>query len=96
MEPQKYAHEMRREMIHEIELARPKYLVLVAINDSWTLRGNSELDIFTWANKYSAENYTAVGFVNIVAADRTDYFFGDIPASVRYLTDYILIYERKF
>jgi hypothetical protein len=95
MEPQKYAHEMQREMIHEIELARPKYLVLVAIDDSWTLRGNSELDIFTWANKYSAANYTAVGFVNIVAADRTDYFFGDIPASVRYLRDYILIYERK-
>jgi hypothetical protein len=95
MEPQKYAHQMQREMIHEIELARPKYIVIVVMEDSWWRQPRSELYIFTWANEYCAQNYAAVGLINVVAADRTDYFFGDIPASVGYLGDYILIYQRK-
>jgi dolichyl-phosphate-mannose-protein mannosyltransferase len=95
MEPQKYAHQMQREMIHEIELARPKYIVIVVMEDSWWRQRGSELYIFTWANEYCAQNYAAVGLINIVAADRTDYFFGDVPASVGDLGDYILIYQRK-
>jgi len=95
MEPQKYAHEMQREMIREIELARPKYLISVVTNDSWLKQAGSEQLIFTWANQYSAQNYTVVGLVNIVAPDRTDYYFEGIPQSVPVLGDYILIYERK-
>ncbi|HWX15275.1 MAG TPA: glycosyltransferase family 39 protein [Chthoniobacterales bacterium] len=95
MEPQKYAGQMQCEMIREIEVARPKYLIIIAMEDSWTRWHDSKLEIFNWATKYSAQNYTAVGFVNIVGADHTDYFFGNIPASVMYLKDYILIYERK-
>jgi hypothetical protein len=95
MEPQKYAHRMQLEMIQEIETARPKYLVYVVINDSWWPRPNSERLIFTWADKYCAENYSGVGLVNIVAADRTDYYFGNIPGSLASLKDYVLVYERK-
>ena len=95
MEPQKYAHRMQLEMIQEIETARPKYLVYVVINDSWWPRPDSERLIFTWADTYCAENYSAVGLVNIVAADRTDYYFGNVPGSLASLKDYILIYERK-
>src|SRR5436309_11181927 len=60
MEPQKYAHEMQHEMIREIELARPKYLISVVTNDSWLKQAGSEGLIFTWANQYSAQNYTVV------------------------------------
>lgn len=95
MEPQKYAHRMQLEMIQEIETARPKYLVYVVINDSWWPRPDSERLIFTWADKYCAENYSAVGLVNIVATDQTDYYFGNVPGSLASLKDYILIYERK-
>lgn len=95
MEPQKYAHEMQREMIREIELARPKYLISVVTNDSWLKRAGSERLIFSWANQYIAQNYAVVGLVNIAAPDQTDYYFGDIPQSVPVLGDYILIYEKK-
>jgi 4-amino-4-deoxy-L-arabinose transferase-like glycosyltransferase len=95
MEPQKYAHRMQLEMIQEIETARPKYLVYVVINDSWWPRPDSERLIFTWADKYCAENYSAVGLINIVAADQTDFYFGNVPGSLASLKDYILIYERK-
>ncbi len=95
MEPQKFAHRMQLEIIQEIEFARPKYLISVVINDSWLERSGSQRLIFTWANEYTAQNYTVVGLVNIVAPGRTDYYWGDIPQSVPQLGDYILVYERK-
>jgi 4-amino-4-deoxy-L-arabinose transferase-like glycosyltransferase len=95
MEAQKYASEMQQEMIHEIERARPKFLIFVVMPDSWLQRPGSERLIFTWANEYTAQNYTVAGFVNMVAPDRTDYYFGSVPESVPQLGKYILIYERK-
>jgi 4-amino-4-deoxy-L-arabinose transferase-like glycosyltransferase len=94
MEAQKYAAQMQQEMIREIERAHPKFLILVVMPDSWLQRPESERTIFTWANEYTAQNYTVAGFVNI-APDRTDYYFGSVPQSVPQLEKYILIYERK-
>ena len=81
MEPQKYAGQMQEEMIHEIERARPKYLISVVMFYSWLWRPASDRLIFTWANEYTAQNYTAAGLVNMTAKE-TDYFFGDVPPSV--------------
>ena len=94
MEPQKYAHQMQEEMIHEIERARPIYLVSVLMNDSWLYRPQSNPLIFNWANQYTAQNYAAAGFVNITPMG-SDYFFGDVPPSAETLKNYILIYRRQ-
>jgi hypothetical protein len=94
MEPQKYAHQMQEEMIREIEGSDPNYLVSVVMNDSWLERPGSDRLIFNWANEYTAQNYAAVGFVNITPTE-TDYYFGNIPSSVGTLKNYILIYQRK-
>jgi Dolichyl-phosphate-mannose-protein mannosyltransferase len=95
MEPQKYAQQMQQEMIREIEGTSPKYLVSVVIFYSWLWRPESDRSIFTWANEYTAQNYTVAGFVNIVAPGKTDYYFDNVPQSVPQLGKYILIYERK-
>ena len=95
MEPQKYAGQMQQEMIRDIERAHPKFLIFVVMPDSWLQRPESERLIFTWANEYTAQNYIVAGFVNMVAPDKTDYYFGDIPQSVPQLGKYILIYQRK-
>ena len=95
MEAQTYARQMQTEMIHEIEAAEPKYLISVTIDVSWLHSPRSENLIFEWAQRYIAENYVAVGFVNIIAADRAEYYFDDIPQQVPELGDFILIYRRK-
>ena len=95
MEAQKYATQMQQEMIREIERAHPKFLIFVVMPDSWLQRPESEQKIFTWANEYTAQNYTVAGFVNMVAPDRTDYYFDSVPQSVPQLGKYVLIYERK-
>jgi len=94
MEPQKYARQMQEEMISGIERANPKFLVSVAMNDSWLQRPGSDPLIFSWANEYIAKNYVPAGFVNITSAE-TEYYFGDVPTTVATLNDYILIYRRK-
>jgi hypothetical protein len=96
MEPQKYANQMQQEIIRDIERAHPKFLITVLMPDSWLQRPESERSIFTWANEYTAQNYTVAGFVNMVSPDKTDYYFGDVPQSVPQLGKCILIYQRKF
>jgi hypothetical protein len=95
MEPQAYARRMQEEMISEIELARPRYVISVAIGASWFRRSDSEQLIFTWANEYLNHYYKVVGFVNTLSPDRTDYYFEQLPTSMPELGSYILIYERK-
>jgi hypothetical protein len=93
MEPHKYARQMQEEMIHEIEQARPKYLLLVVINKSWLVGRDSDKFIFTWANKYCDDSYEAVGLVKI-NEQGSEFFFSDIPKSPA-APEYIWIYKRK-
>jgi hypothetical protein len=95
MEGQRYARQMQNEMIHEIESAEPKYLISVTIDTSWLHSPRSENLIFEWAQRYIADNYIPAGFVNIIAPDRVEYYFDDIPQQVPELGEFILIYQRK-
>jgi hypothetical protein len=95
MEPQKYAGQMQSEMIHEIESVQPKYLISITIGISWLRSPRSENLIFEWAQRYIADNYVPVGFVNIIAPDRVEYYFDNIPEKVPELGEFILIYQRK-
>lgn len=97
MEPHRYAGQMQREMIREIEAARPKYLVAEPNDIAWLRRPDSEKLIFDWFAKYSAQNFVLVGLANIISDERTDYYL-PLPAnlgSIRPSSDTIFIYERK-
>lgn len=97
MEPHKYALQMQREMIQEIEAARPKYIVYVKDDFSWLQRENSEKLIYEWFQRYRFENLELAGLVNIVAPGHSDYYFPApaTPASIPLSQTYLLIYERK-
>ena len=95
LEPQKYAHQMQLEMIHEIELARPKYLIFVGMSDSWLKRPGSEESIFTWAHDYIPQNYSVTALIDLSASDRTQYYFEDVPRPLPQLENHVLICKRK-
>lgn len=97
MEPQRYAVQMQREMMREIEAARPKYLVFVAVTTSWLQYSNSETEIFDWFDKYSAADFQLDGLVNIVSQEQTDYYLPLLvdPRSIRLSEYYLLIFKRK-
>ena len=94
MEPQPYAGQMQQEMIHEIEAARPRFLVLIAMNRSWLAGADSDQTILRWVDQYCQTDYEEVGLINIF--DRgTDYYFSAPPAGVTPAPQHILIYRRK-
>lgn len=57
MEPQPYARRMQKEMIRQIESARPKCVVVVTSNGSWDSDPESDQEIFDWWHSYQT-NYT--------------------------------------
>jgi hypothetical protein len=97
MEPQRFAGQMQREMMREIEAARPKYVVIVAVAMSWLRSPNSETAIFDWIDRYTAEEFRLDGLVNIVSRNRNDYYLqlSVDPGSIQLSQYYLLIFKRR-
>jgi hypothetical protein len=76
-----YAPLMQKEMIHDIEKAKPLYLVMVHAPTSWAMTINSDRSFFGWSNSYARQYYDLAGEVVFSGADRTDYFWGPAAAA---------------
>lgn len=76
MEEQKYALQMQKQMMSEIEAARPEFLVWVSVRASWLPQDHSEGLILSWAHAYVQRNYDLTGVADI-HLKQTDYRWGD-------------------
>ena len=96
MEDQPYAATMQREMIKEIETARPEYLVPVTFHYSWLDRDSSDPELLQWANRYVASNYDCVGVVDYPVNGPQLSVWGD-PAHKfwSYSGEGLKVYRRK-
>ena len=77
MEDQPLALRMQKEMIAEIEAAKPKYIVFANIGCSWLLTTDSEMEILRWAEKYVDANYDLVGIIEPRSDLDTAYLWDD-------------------
>jgi hypothetical protein len=75
MQSHRYALAMQRETIHEIEAAKPAFLLLVYVDSSWTIAKDSNLTIMEWTRAYSAKYYDLAGMAWIWS-DRAKYVWG--------------------
>ncbi len=94
MEDHDFALQMQKEMIREIELNEPKFLVFVQIPTSWLMRSDSHKLIFEWFERYQANNYTLDGLVEL-HGDTTVYHWSPgvkWPPSSSY---WIVVLKRK-
>jgi hypothetical protein len=73
MEPHPYALEMQKDMIQQIETAKPKFLVFVDVSMSWLAAPNSNTYILKWFQTYQDKYYKMVGAIDIVPASQTIY-----------------------
>jgi hypothetical protein len=87
---------MQKEMIGEIEAARPDVLVYVNISESWvnTRQLRSTRGILSWMQGYVRQNYVIEGIVDIGSV--TEYLWGEqaknaLPRS----KNYVWIFKRK-
>ncbi len=61
MENQPFAAKMQKEMISQIERARPEYLVYVDIPSSWLPHPGADWYILAWTKEYIRDNYILMG-----------------------------------
>lgn len=96
MENQPFAKKMQADMMHEIELAKPAFIVFVAVPTSWLIGRDSSLDIFGWFNQFQADWYDAVAVLPITGDVRQPLLFpenGVLPEPGT--GTYLRIYKRK-
>jgi hypothetical protein len=96
MEPQPFAAQMQDEMIRQLATARPRFLVLVNVDTSWTRRPDSSTRLLDWAADTVNRDYVAVGEVDL---------FPDRPGVFRWNADgldatprspaYVVVFRRR-
>jgi hypothetical protein len=96
MEAQPYALPMQNEMIHEIETARPEYIVHEVAEELWMREPDSPGHIFDWWAAYCPQHYQLVGVAEPITDDHTEYRWGAAAAAYEPTTDwYLAVYKRK-
>ena len=96
METHRYALPSQREMIREIESARPEYLVFVGAKTSWMATEQSSREILNWAIDYIGRYYDQVGVVDLAVPDSPTYIWGYDAAYYQRKSDYYLnVYLRR-
>ena len=81
MEDHPLAGRMQEEMIREIEVAKPKYVIVVNVDASWLIRPTSSQKILNWGESYVRTIYDQVGLVDIIDSGTTRYQWDNNPAA---------------
>lgn len=76
MEPGDYALDCQKEVIREIEAARPEYLVYAKVSSSWLAHPDSLRDIYLWADQYTKEYFDIEGVIDLVPGEPARYVWG--------------------
>jgi 4-amino-4-deoxy-L-arabinose transferase-like glycosyltransferase len=94
-EKQSYAMLMQREMISEIERAKPEFIVLVNTMGSWMAPPNGNYLIFDWLERYGQEHYRSVGLVDI-QSDETIYRWDEKAiAAIPHSKAFVRVFKRN-
>lgn len=89
-----FAFQMLREMIREIEAAKPKLLIFINNFFSWTEHSSLNVLLFKWFIAYQAKYYKAVGLVDI-SADKTRFYWGAELKGPPHSPLWIAVFERR-
>lgn len=91
----KYAQSMQQEMTREIEVAKPKYIVLINVPFSWLVGPESEKYIFRWWERY-CNYYDLMGLVEIFP-DHTRYRWEKELTGLTSISsqNYVMVFNRR-
>jgi len=94
MENQIYAPQMKAEFAHEIEAAKPEFLVSVMITGSWYGSGEFDPTLLSWVDSYINKDYALVGIAD--GGNHDEYRWG--PDALSYhprRPTVILVFRRR-
>jgi 4-amino-4-deoxy-L-arabinose transferase-like glycosyltransferase len=96
VEKQPYARQFQKQMIEEVEAARPKYVVFVNLKASWLPPPGADMTVANWFIDYQSRQLKLVGLVEVDAANHITYRWdlADLTphANVRTV---MTVYERR-
>jgi len=95
MAKHEYNLKMQEEMISEIEISKPLYMVFCNIAYSWSFEPDSPKRIFDWSSKYSRENYDVVGLVDIPDQGPSSFYFNEDAKRNPKNQNCVWIFRRK-
>ncbi len=93
VEPQPYARAMQEEFIHDVEKARPEFLVEVNMGTSWMTWADADPALFKWIRSYPGPWYDLIGVAEIYPT-HTEYRWGKDAAAEK-STNYNAIFTFK-
>ena len=95
MEPQPFASKMQREMIHEIESAKPEFIVFVLSPLSWLEQPASDPSLFNWWVQSYQTNFALAGVAIMNPPHESRYVWGPEAANIGELpAGGLLVYKR--
>jgi hypothetical protein len=96
MEIHDYNVKMQQQMISEIEMNKPKFLVICEIPTSWFATPASPKLIFDWFYKYSKDNYEIVGIAELNSQFQTLYKWNNDAKIFKPMgRNNVLVFKRK-
>jgi hypothetical protein len=96
MENQPHAEQMQMQMIHEVERAKPKYIVTVNVASSWLVQSFSKQTIINWGKSYLKDRYDTVGVIEVDDSGMSHYLWDDQVAGHSPIAgSSIIVYKRK-
>ena len=93
-----FAAGLQRELVAEVEAARPAYILYVKVEMSWSGWVGADQLLFEWFARYREANYTMVGIFDIWSGETTNTVFGKRALTYRPLAanpSWIGIYRRN-
>jgi hypothetical protein len=95
MQNHRYALAMQKEAIHQIEAAKPAFLLLVYVDSSWIFSKDSNRSIMDWIGTYWGKYYETAGMAWLMP-DRTEYVWGKEASARQFDTSLrVAILKRK-
>jgi 4-amino-4-deoxy-L-arabinose transferase-like glycosyltransferase len=96
MENHRYAEEMQRQLISEIESTAPAFIVVVNNSTSWLLRQDSLNKVLDWGDSYIPLRYDEVGIVEIFDDKPSRYLWGEETAGYEPKAEsFVSIFKRR-
>ncbi|HEV7927923.1 MAG TPA: glycosyltransferase family 39 protein [Verrucomicrobiae bacterium] len=95
MQPHRYALDMQKETMSQIEAAKPAFLLVIYVDTSWLIGKDSNLAITRWYKSFWDKYYDVSGMVWLLP-DRTEYVWGPEAVTKTFDTDSrVRILQRK-
>ena len=97
LEPQKFSFSMQKQMIQEVEVSHPEFLVYVDVPTSWLADVGSpeEISLRQWVMKFVPQNYEPTGIIDLLG-DQTQYIWGEAELAYTPRSPYVIrVYRRR-